>query len=422
MAAPPPPFIPHLRQVVSGRLAERADRDAFVLRPTAPAGRYTLAFVTPEVRFPMLDLRSEVQELWPDLQPAVEGVLKSGAFIGGPEVEGFESAVAEYLGAKHAIGLNSGTDALILGLEALGVGPGDEVVTTAFSFFATSEAVLRLGATPVFVDIDPVTLNMDPDLAAAAMTERTKVLLPVHMFGLPARVEELRAIANRNGVHLLEDCAQSFGARVGGRQTGTFGAVGAFSFYPTKNLGAYGDAGMVTVEDDALAVRIRSLRNHGSSPANKYLHDGPGHNSRLDALQAAVLNVKLPHVASLNERRRERAAAYRHALTDVPQGIVHNGDRALQLPVDDAAHVYHQFTVQVPAAVRERLEGELAQRGGAFSRFYPTPLTRQPAGFDFGPAPVAEEACKRVLSLPIHPWLPDAAIDAVREAVEQAFA
>ncbi len=370
----------------------------------------------------MLDLQSEVRELWPELQPAVERVLKSGAFIGGPEVERFESAVADYLGAKHAIGLNSGTDALILGLEALGVGPGDEVVTTAFSFFATSEAVLRLGATPVFVDIDPVTLNMEPDLVEAAMSDRTKVLLPVHMFGLPARVEELRAIADRYHVHLLEDCAQSFGARPNGRHTGTFGALGAFSFYPTKNLGAYGDAGMVTVEDDDLAVRIRSLRNHGSSPTDKYLHDGLGHNSRLDAVQAAILSVKLPHVASLNERRRERAAAYRDALANVPQGHVHNGDWALQLPVDDPAHVYHQFTIQVPAAVRERLEGELTRRGVAFSRFYPTPLTRQPAGFDFGPAPVAEEVCKRVLSLPIHPWLPDAAIDAVRESVEQAFA
>ena len=220
----------------------------------------------------------------------------------------------------------------------------------------------------------------------------------------------------------MEDCAQSFGARPNGRHTGTFGALGAFSFYPTKNLGAYGDAGMVTVEDDDLAVRIRSLRNHGSSPTDKYLHDGLGHNSRLDAVQAAILSVKLPHVASLNERRRERAAAYRDALANVPQGHVHNGDWALQLPVDDPAHVYHQFTIQVPAAVRERLEGELTRRGVAFSRFYPTPLTRQPAGFDFGPAPVAEEVCKRVLSLPIHPWLPDAAIDAVRESVEQAFA
>lgn len=365
----------------------------------------------------MLDLQSEVRELWPELQPAVERVLRSGAFIGGPEVERFEAAAAEYLGVEHALGLNSGTDALILGLEALGVGPGDEVITTAFSFFATSEAVLRLGAKPVFVDIDPVSLNLDSDLVEAALTERTKVLLPVHVFGLPAPIEELQSLVAGRGVHLLEDCAQSFGSVSGGRHLGSFGALGAFSFYPTKNLGAYGDAGMLTTSDPDLAARVRSLRNHGSSPSNKYLHDGLGHNSRLDALQAAVLNVKLPHVANFNERRRERATAYRQALAALPQG-----PDALQLPPNDPRHVYHQFTIQVPAEKRPVLEGELTLRGVAFSRFYPTPLTHQPAGSDFGRAPEAEQACQRVLSLPIHPWLPDAAIDAVAQALKAALA
>lgn len=387
---------------------------------TAPTGRYTLTFVAPEVIYPiiypMLDLHSEVQELWPELQPAVERVLKSGAFIGGAEVQGFEQEVAEYLGVRHAVGLNSGTDALILGLEALGVGPGDEVVTTAFSFFATSEAVLRLGATPVFVDIDPETLNLAADQVSGAITERTKALLPVHVFGLPAPIADLARVAQQHGLAVLEDCAQSFGATVSGGHTGTFGAIGAFSFYPTKNLGAYGDAGMATTNDDHLAARLRSLRNHGSSPDNKYLHDGLGHNSRLDALQAAVLRVKLRYADAFNERRRGRAAAYRAALSGVPQG-----PDALLLPPDDPQHVYHQFTVQVPAELRPSLEAEFAARGVAFSRFYPTPLTRQPAGHDFGAAPVAEQACQRVLSLPIHPWLPDAAIDAVRRAMQATF-
>ncbi len=378
--------------------------------------RYTLTVVTTPVIYPMLDLQREVQELWPELQPAVEGVLRSGAFIGGPVVEQFEAAAAEYLGVRHAIGLNSGTDALVLGLEALGVGPGDEVITTAFSFFATSEAVLRLGGVPVFVDIDPVTLNMEPGWVEAAITERTKVILPVHVFGLPARIEDLARIAERHGLELLEDCAQSFGARVQGRHLGSFGAVGAFSFYPTKNLGAYGDAGMVSTNDDDLASRVRSLRNHGSSPANKYLHDGLGHNSRLDALQAAILSVKLPRVTEFNERRRERAGAYRQALAHLPQG-----PDALQLPPDDPAHVYHQFTIQLPAERRELAERQLAARGVAFSRFYPTPLTKQPAGHDYGEAPVAEAVCQRVLSLPIHPWLPDAAVEAVAEALAVAL-
>ncbi len=381
-----------------------------------PSFRYKLGAVAHNVIYPMLDLQSEVQELWPELQPAVEAVLKSGVFIGGPEVERFEAAAAEYLGVKHAIGLNSGTDALILGLEALGIGPDDEVITTAFSFFATSEAVLRLGATPVFVDIDPHTLNMLPEQVEAAITPRTKALLPVHVFGLPAPIGELRRLADEHGLLLLEDCAQSFGARADGMHLGTVGHVGAFSFYPTKNLGAYGDAGLATTDDDGLAARIRSLRNHGSSPSNKYLHDGLGHNSRLDALQAAVLNVKLPKLESFNERRRERAAAYRQALAGLPQGA-----DALLLPPDEPEHVYHQFTIQLPAERREVAERALTERGVAFSRFYPTPLTKQPAGHDFGEAPVAEAVCERVLSLPIHPWLPDAAVEAVAQALAVAL-
>lgn len=361
----------------------------------------------------MIDLKAEVSELWSELSPAIEGVLKSGAFVGGAVVERFEREAADYLGAKHALGLNSGTDALILGLEALGVGPGDEVITTPYSFFATSEAILRLGATPVFVDVEPATLNMDVSLVEAAIAPATKVILPVHLFGLPLNMAALRQLADLRGLLLVEDSAQAFGATTNGKRVGTFGSIGAYSFYPTKNLGAYGDAGLITTNDDDLAELLFSLRNHGSSRAEKYLHERLGHNSRLDAIQAAVLSVKLRHLESFTARRRERAAAYRQALAHLPQG-----EDALTLPPESPAHIYHQFTVQLPRPLRERAEVELKARGVAFSRFYPVPLTTQPAGADFGRAPVAERAAGRALSLPIHPWLPDAAIEAVLKALE----
>lgn len=364
----------------------------------------------------MLDLKSEVAELRDELLPAVERVLMSGQFVGGDEVEAFERRFAERTGVRHAVGLNSGTDALILGLEALGVGPGDEVVTTPFSFFATSEAVLRVGATPVFADIDDVTLNLDPAAVERVLTPRTRALLPVHLFGLPVSMAPLMAVAEAHGLVVLEDCAQAFGANVAGEPVGSIGDVGAFSFYPTKNLGAYGDAGLATTNDDDVAYALRSLRNHGSTPEQKYVHERIGHNSRLDALQAAILSVKLGHVDEFNARRRERASAYRAALAPLPQGA-----GALRLPVDDPEHVYHQFTVRLPRSARERAERELAARGVAFSRFYPVVLSTQPEGADHGRMPVAELAAEETVSLPIHPWLPDEAIAASHDALAAAL-
>lgn len=375
-----------------------------------------LRLVSAAITYPMLDLKSEVQEIWDELQPTIERVLKSGAFVGGPEVEGFELEAAGYLGVNHALGLNSGTDALVLGLEALGVGPGHEVITTPFSFFATSEAILRLGATPVFVDIDDETLNLDPGLLAAAVTDCTRAVLPVHIFGLPADMTGVMAVAEQHGLAVVEDCAQAFGAKHAGRRVGGIGAIGAFSFYPTKNLGAYGDGGLITTNDDEVAAKLRTLRNHGSSPQEKYLHVGLGHNSRLDALQAAVLRIKLAKLDGWDARRRERASAYRAALSAFPAG-----EDGLRLPPDSPEHRYHQFTLRLPPARRQAFERELHARGVAFSHFYPSPLTRQPAGADFGPAPVAERACERVISVPIHPWLPDEAIAMVAEAAAAAF-
>ncbi len=375
--------------------------------PTAPAQRPL---------HPMLDLASEVEEIWDELRPTLERVVRSGQFVGGPEVEGFEAEAAAYLGAGHAVGLNSGTDALILALEALGVGPGDEVITTPFSFFATSEAVLRLGARPVFVDVDETTLNLDPSLVGAAVTPRTRVVLPVHIFGLPADMTGIMRAAEEHGLVVLEDCAQAFGAAHAGRRVGSFGAAGAFSFYPTKNLGAYGDGGLATTNDAATAARLKSLRNHGSSPTDKYLHDGLGHNSRLDAIQAAVLRIKLPRLDGWDARRRERAGAYRAALAGLP-----GGPDGLTLPPDAPEHRYHQFTLRLPPARREVFEAGLRARSVAFSRFYPSPLTRQPAGAALGAAPVAEAACERVLSVPIHPWLTDEVVALVAEAAAAAF-
>lgn len=360
---------------------------------------------------PMLDLRHEVAELWDEITEAVHRVLRSGHFIGGDEVEAFEEEAAAFLGVKHAIGLNSGTDALVLGLEALGIGPGDEVITTPFSFFATSEAVLRVGATPVFADIDGSTLNIDPDNVEAAITERTKAILPVHLFGLPADMPRILDIASRHGLLVLEDCAQAFGARctaLGGRRVGSFGALSAFSFYPTKNLGAYGDAGMIATNDDELAARVRSLRNHGSKPNDKYQHERIGHNSRLDALQAAILRVKLPHIDGWNEARRSFAGRYDRALRGVAD---------LLLPPLHRDHVFHQYTVQLIPTERPAFEGALRSAGIAFARFYPAPLTAQPHGSDFGLAPAALCAAERTLSVPIYPTLDPAVIERVAEAV-----
>jgi len=363
----------------------------------------------------MLDPKAEVEELHEAVTAAIDRVLRSGQFIGGPEVEAFEAEVAAYLGVKHAIGLNSGTDALIIGLEVLGIGPGDEVITSPFSFFATSEAILRVGAKPVFGDVDPVTLNLDPATVERLVTKNTKALIPVHIFGLPAEMPALLAIARRHRLQVLEDAAQAFGARVGAlhdRFAGTLGTLGAFSFYPTKNLGAYGDAGMLVTDDDGLAAKARSLRNHASTPEDKYRHEGLGHNSRLDAIQAAILRVKLPKVDAWNVARREVARGYLEEL---------KGFEQLGLPPLTPEHVFHQFTLQLPEERRPAFEQELARAGVAFSRFYPAPLTSQPRGRRYGRAPVAEAACRRVVSVPIYPKLPPSTILRVAEAVERAL-
>jgi len=361
---------------------------------------------------PILDLRPEVEELWEDLQAAFARVLRSGQFILGPEVEAFEREAAEYLGVRHAIGVNSGTDALILALRALGIGPGDEVITTPFTFFATGEAIHLVGATPVYVDIDPVSFNLDPQYIERAITSRTRAILPVHLYGRPAAMEEILTIARMHGLKVVEDTAQAFGAVVKGKKAGTLGDVGAFSFFPSKNLGAYGDGGLVVTDDNEVAERVRMLRAHGSR--KKYFNEMIGYNSRLDALQAALLRVKLPHIDRWNAARRMVARRYNALLEGIP-GVV--------IPDVQEEYVFHQYTIRIMGGKRDAVRRFLANRGVATMVYYPIPLHRLPVyTASAGDFLEADRAASEVLSLPIWPKLPPATLHEVAHAVREAMA
>jgi len=365
------------------------------------------------MRIPMVDLATQYRELKPQLEPALLAALEATQFILGPNVQAFEAEAAAYLGVKHAISCANGTDALHLALRALGLGPGDEVITTPFTFIATAEAIAYVGAKAVFVDIDPRSFNIDVAQVARAIGPRTKALLPVHLFGQPADLGALQALAQQHGLHLIEDCAQSFGATVGGRQTGAIGDVAAFSFFPSKNLGCFGDGGMVTTQSDALAETLRMLRNHGSKV--RYYHDIIGYNSRLDELQAVVLRAKLARIDHYNQQRRRVAQRYQTGLAGLP----------LQTPCEDGIgqHVYHQYTVLCER--RDALQQALSAAQIASAIYYPVPLHQQKvfaaeaAGQSF---PVTEAVAQRCLSLPIYPELSDAAIDEVCAVIRQALA
>ena len=361
---------------------------------------------------PILDLSPEHDALWPDLSAAFERVVRSGQFIGGPEVEAFEHEAAAFLGARHAVGLNSGTDALVIALRALGVGAGDEVVTSPFSFFATAEAVSHVGATPVFADVDARSFMLDPAAVEAALTERTRALLPVHLYGGVAPMAALSDIAERHGLLVVEDCAQSFGAGVDGRQTGMMGAAGCFSFFPSKNLGALGDAGMLATDRDDVAQEARRLRSHGG--LKKYHNESVGYNSRLDALQAALLRVKLPHVAASNAARRRAAERYDRLLA---------GFDGLIVPEITPGHIVHQYTVRILAGRRDSVRDALAAEGIQTMVYYPVPIHRLPVYADAGfPAmPVAEQLAGEALSLPIGPQIPESDQSRVADALGRAL-
>jgi dTDP-4-amino-4,6-dideoxygalactose transaminase len=353
------------------------------------------------LKVPLLDLQPQYAPLRADILSAITRVCDSQQFIMGPEVEQLEAEVSGALGVRHAIGVSSGTDALVVSLMALGIGPGDEVVTPTFSFFATAGSVARLGATPVFVDVHAETLMMDAPAVRSVLTPRTKAIIPVHLFGLCADMDPLREVAAAHGVHVIEDAAQALGATYKGRPAGALGTVACFSFFPTKNLGAFGDAGLVTTDDDGLAARVRLLRNHGASP--KYYHREIGGNFRLDALQAAILRVKLPHLAEWNQRRRENAVAYHDLFTQA--GLA---DR-ITLPEEPPGrvHIYHQYIVRIPD--RDRVRAGLEERGVGTEVYYPVPFHRQEcfAGLAGAREPFsnADAAAREVLALPIYPGL-----------------
>ena len=366
---------------------------------------------------PALDLKAQYRAIRDEVDRAIRSVVDSQHFVLGPEVAAFEAEAAAYCGARFAVGCASGSDALLLPLLAWGVGPGDEVVTSPYSFFATAGAVWRTGARPVFVDIEPDTFNLDPGRLAAAITPRTRAILPVHLFGQAADMDPIRAVADAYNLPVLEDAAQAIGAEYHGRRAGTLGRCAAFSFYPSKNLGGYGDAGMVTTDDPALARRLARLRVHGMEP--KYYHHEVGFNSRLDALQAAVLRVKLRHIDAWTAARRAVADRYRDLLA--ADGLA---DRVLA-PVERPGHVhvYNQFVVRVPEGSRDPLRAHLAARGIGTEVYYPIPLHLQPCFAPLhhrpGDFPRAEAAAGQTLALPIYPELTLAAQRRVVAAIAE---
>jgi dTDP-4-amino-4,6-dideoxygalactose transaminase len=365
---------------------------------------------SPALVVPMQDLDAHHAPLLGELQRCAARVLASGQYVQGPEVRAFEHEAAIASGVAHAVGVSSGTDALLAMLMAVGVGPGDEVVTTPFSFFATAGAIARLGARPVFADIDPRTLTLDPDKGVPRMGPRTKAVLTVDLFGRMARTTRLEEVCAARGVALVEDAAQAIGATDGaGRRVGTIGLGGALSFFPTKNLGGFGDGGMVLTNDHVFAERVRLLRVHGA--ASKFRHTAVGGNFRLDELQAALLRVKLPGLARWTAGRRHVARRYGAALSGLP----------VALPPDDPGCVWNQFVVRVPAGRRDALAEHLARHGVATAVYYPEPLHLQRCfnalGYHQGDFPVAEQACQDVLALPMFPELTDDQVEHVASTV-----
>jgi dTDP-4-amino-4,6-dideoxygalactose transaminase len=364
---------------------------------------------------PLLDLDAQYRPLRDEILAAITRVCDSQRFIMGPEIDALERELAAQLGVPHAISVSSGTDALLLALMALGIKAGDEVVTTTFSFFATAGAIVRVGATPVLVDIDPATFNIDPAQAAAAITPRTKAIMPVHLFGLGADMDPIMAAAERAGIPVIEDAAQAIGSTYRSRPLGAIGAFGCFSFFPSKNLGAFGDAGLLTTTDATLAERARLLRTHGMKP--KYYHHLVGANFRMDALQAAVLRVKAPHLAGWTEGRRANAARYRTLFEQAGLGA------AITLPAEpaDRSHIFNQFVIRTPE--RDALKRHLDEQKIGNEIYYPVPFHLQPCfaslGHRPGDFPHAERAAQESLAIPVYGEMTAAQQDTVVSAIGQ---
>lgn len=367
------------------------------------------------LQFPFLDLREQYRQIKPEIDEAVSRVFESQYFILSPEVQAFEAELAKYVGTRHAVGCGSGTDALMLALMACGVGQGDEVITVPFTFVATAGPIALLGAKPVFVDIDPVTYNIDVNKIEGAITSKTRAIIPVDLFGLMAPMSDIEAMAKKHNLVVIEDAAQAIGAKAQGRSAGATGTMGSFSFFPSKNLGAAGDGGAITTDDDTIAQKLRKLRVHGSP--RRYEYELLGVNSRLDAVQAAVLRVKLKYLNGWAERRRENARRYRHLFEQA--GLMGR----VTLPSEPAGyhHIYNQYTVRV--SQRDKLREFLTEKGIPTEIYYPYPLHLQPVfkelGGEPGNYPVSEQACNEVLALPIYPEMGEARQEQVVEAIAQ---
>ncbi|MDO8844798.1 DegT/DnrJ/EryC1/StrS aminotransferase family protein [Methylicorpusculum sp.] len=353
---------------------------------------------------PMVNLKAQYEEIRDEIEQGIAETIANCSFILGPNVQNFEKEAAEYLGVKHAVGVASGTDALHLALLAEGIGAGDEVITTPFTFIATAEAVCYVGATPVFADIDPKTFNIDPDAIEAAITPKTKAIMPVHLFGQPADLSRIQPLCEKHGLKLIEDCAQSFGARVNGRQTGSFGSSAGFSFFPSKNLGAFGDGGLVVTQSDEIAEKLKMYHNHGSKV--RYYHDVIGYNSRLDDMQAVILRVKLKRIEQYNAGRRRAAHLYSELMADLP----------LSTPFEDGLgdHVYHQYTLLCDR--RDDVLKALQDQQIGCAVYYPVPLHKQNVfkdAYAHVKLPVTEQVSATCLSLPICPSLEDKTIEQI---------
>ena len=363
------------------------------------------------MKVPLLDLQSQYAPIRAEIRAAMDRVCDAQHFILGPEVSALEEEVGQFCGARYAVGVSSGTDALLVALMAAGVGPGDEVITSSFTFFATAGVIVRLGARPVFVDIDAGTFNLESEDVQTKLTPRTKAIIPVHLFGLCAELSSILEVAGDRGIHVIEDAAQAIGAVDGrGRSAGTIGGIGCFSFFPSKNLGAFGDAGMVVTNDADMAESLRVLRVHGGKP--KYYHRVVGGNFRLDALQAAVLRVKLKHLTGWTEARRRNAQRYRELFAESEL------QSQVTLPQDTPGHIYNQFVIRVPR--RDELRSFLRQNGVETEIYYPVPLHLQDCFADLsyrkGELPESEKAAAQVLALPIYPEL---LMEQQRHVVEQ---
>lgn len=363
---------------------------------------------------PLVDLKAQYAGIKPEIDAAIARVLDTTAFAGGPEVEAFERAFAEFCGRKHCIGVSSGTSALELLLRAYGIGPGDEIITSANTFFATAEAASIIGIRPVFTDVEEGTAQMDPQSLERAITPNTKAILPVHLYGQPCAMEPILEIAQRHKLPVIEDCAQAHGARLNGKMVGSFGAAAAYSFYPGKNLGAYGEAGAIVTDDATIAEFCRVFRDHGS--AVKYEHTMIGRNDRMDGLQGAILSAKLPHLPSWNSARRRIAERYRE--------LLQNDDR-IRMFADypGAESVYHLFVVRVPS--RDAVRKKLNEAGIGAGIHYPIPLHLQKCykdlGYASGDFPVTERLAQEILSLPIYPEMSDGQIEYVVRTLKEAL-